>query len=67
MGMVVIIFILVAIVIGLLVYNININKKIQDLKNVNQKVTSLNVLQEFMNTIGEEETVDSKITKKNMI
>ena len=62
-----IIGILVAIVIGLLVYNVNINKKIQDLNNVNQKVTSLNVLQEFMNTIGEEESVDNKIVKINNI
>ena len=67
MGMLVLIFMLVIVVIGLLVYNININKKIQDLKNVNQKVTSLNVLQEFMSTIGEEETVDNKITKINNI
>ena len=39
MGMLVLIFMLVIIVVGLLVYNININKKIQDLKNINQKVT----------------------------
>ena len=67
MGMLILIFMLVIVVIGLLVYNIKINKKIQDLKNVNQKVTSLNVLQEFMSTIGEEETVDNKITKINNI
>ena len=67
MGMLVLIFMLVIVVIGLLIYNININKKIQDLRNVNQKVTSLNVLQEFMSTIGEEETVDNKITKINNI
>lgn len=67
MGMIVLIVILVIIVLGLLVYNININKKIQDLNNVNQKVTSLNVLQEFMSTIGEEESVDNKITKINNI
>lgn len=67
MGIIALIVILVAIIITLLVYNININKKIQNLKNVNQKVTSLNVLQEFMSTIGEEETVDAKITKINNI
>ena len=64
---VIIIVILVAVILGLLVYNVNINKKIQDLNNVNQKVTSLNVLQEFMSTIGEEESVDNKITKINNI
>ena len=31
------------------------NKKIQEYKNTNQKIKSLNVLQEFMSTIGEEE------------
>ena len=67
MGMIALIVILVIIVLILLVYNININKKIQDLNNVNQKVTGLNVLQEFMSTIGEEESVDTKITKINNI
>jgi diguanylate cyclase (GGDEF)-like protein len=61
------VIILVVTIIGLLVYNLNINKKLQELNNVNQKVTSLNVLQEFMNTIGEEETVDNKIKKINDI
>ena len=65
--MVIIIVVLVLVLIGLLVYNLNINKKIQELNNVNQKVTSLNVLQEFMSAIGEEETVDSKIMKINNI
>ena len=65
--MIFLIVILVIVILILLVYNININKKIQDLNNVNQKVTSLNVLQEFMNTIGEEETVDNKISKINTI
>ena len=41
------VIILVVTIIGLLVYNLNINKKLQELNNVNQKVTSLNVLQEF--------------------
>lgn len=65
--MIIVIVILVIVVLALLVYNIKINKQIQDLNNVNQKVTSLNVLQEFMSTIGEEESVDNKITKINNI
>lgn len=67
MGMLILIFVLVVVIVILLVYNVNINKKIQDLNNVHQKVTSLNVLQEFMNTIGEEESVDNKIIKINHI
>ena len=65
--MTIVIVILVIVVLVLLVYNIKINKHIQDLNNVNQKVTSLNVLQEFMSTIGEEESVDNKIIKINNI
>lgn len=65
--MIFLIVVLVIIVAILLVYNININKKVQDLNNVNQKVTSLNVLQDFMNAIGEEESVESKIVKINNI
>ena len=65
--MIYLIAVLIIIVLGLLVYNVKINKQLQDLNNVNQKVTSLNVLQEFMRTIGEEETVDNKITKINTI
>ena len=67
MGIIPVIVILVLVILILLVYNININKKIQSFKNINQKVTSLNVLQEFMNTIGEEESVDNKIVKINNI
>lgn len=65
--MVIVIVILAIVVLALLVYNLKINKQIQELNNVNQKVTSLNVLQEFMSTIGEEESVDNKITKINNI
>ena len=64
---IIIVVILVGVICALLVYNVNMNKKIQNLKSVNQKVTSLNVLQEFMSTIGEEETVDAKIIKINNI
>lgn len=67
MAALVVIVILGIVVAGLLVYNLKINKQIQELNNVNQKVTSLNVLQEFMSTIGEEETVDNKISKINTI
>ncbi len=59
--------ILVIIVIALLVYNIIISKRIKNFKDINQKVTSLNVLQDFMSTIGEEQTVDEKIVKINDI
>ena len=62
-----IILLLVIIIVILMVYNVSIHKKIESFSNLNQKVTSLNVLQEFMSTIGEEETVDGKINKINNI
>lgn len=65
--MIYLVAVLIIIVLGLLAYNVKINKRLQNLNNVNQKVTSLNVLQEFMSTIGEEESVDNKITKINNI
>ena len=65
--MIIIVVILVTIVFALLAYNVVINKRIQEYKNTNQKIKSLNVLQEFMNTIGEDETVDNKIAKINNI
>ena len=65
--MIIIIVVLVIIVLLLLAYNVVISKKIEKYKNTEQKITSLNVLQEFMSTIGEEETVDGKINKINNI
>jgi len=59
----IVIFILIALIGALIIYNVGINKKIQGLNDVNQKVTNLNILQEFMSTIGEEESVDNKIEK----
>ena len=62
-----IIIALVIIVICLVVYNMSLNKKIRDCRSMNHRVTNLQVIQEFINTIGEEETVDSKINKINKI
>ena len=61
------IIILVFAVVILVVYNMSIHKKIQTFNNINQKITSLNVLQDFMNTIGEYSNVDDKIKKINDI
>ena len=62
-----VVVILVLIVIGLIVYNVTIHKKIQKFKNMNQKITNLYVVQDFMNAIGETSTVDQKIKKINEI
>lgn len=62
-----VVIILVIIVIGLIIYNITIHQKIQKFKNINQKITNLSVVQDFMNTIGETSSVDEKIKKINDI
>ncbi len=62
-----VVVILVLIVLGLVVYNVNIHKKIQKFKNMNQKITNLYVVQDFMNAIGETSTVEEKIRKINDI
>lgn len=62
-----IIIILLSIAIALVVYNFNLKNKLQTLSNTNQKVTSLSVLQDFMNTISEQITAEEKIKKINEI
>ncbi len=62
-----VILFLVAIIIGLMVYNMSIHKKIEAFKNINQQITSLNVLQDFMNTISETSSTDEKLKKINNI
>ena len=64
---VVIVVVLVIIIMALLVYNLTIYKKIQTYNNINQRINSLNVVQEFMNTIGEYSNVNEKIKKINDI
>ena len=65
--MIIIIGILVAIIIGLLIYNITIHKKIQQFNNLTRQANNLRVLQDFLSTIGESSSVDEKIIKINDI
>lgn len=48
-------------------YNMSLNKKIKEYSNTSQKINNLNVLQDFINAISEENTVDEKIKKINSI
>ena len=59
------IILLVIIVLVLMVYNYSIHKKIDTFSNLNQRVTNLNVLQDFMNTLGDNLSIDEKIEKIN--
>ena len=67
MVIIVIVAILVIIVVGLIIYNVTIHKKIQKFKNMNQRITNLYVVQDFINAIGETSTVEQKIKKINDI
>lgn len=62
-----IIILLVAIIVFLILYNMSVHKKIDTFSNLNQKIVSLNVLQEFMDTLSEEKSADNKIRKINEI
>ena len=62
-----IVIILVGIVIGLIIYNLNIHKKIQTFNNINQRINNLAIVQDFMSTVGERISVDDKIQKINDI
>lgn len=64
---IVVIIVLVAIIMLLMIYNMLISKKIDKYNNLNQKIVSLNVLQEFMDTISEEKTPTNKMRKINEI
>ncbi|MBR3614414.1 MAG: GGDEF domain-containing protein [Clostridia bacterium] len=62
-----IIAVLVVVIIVLIVYNFHIQKKIDTYNNINQQISNLSVLQEFMKVAGEEESVDAKLNKINEI
>ncbi len=65
--MIYLLIVLVVIIVALMFYNIVIYQRIQNYNNINQKITGLNVLQNFMDTIGEYTSVDEKIEKINEI
>jgi diguanylate cyclase (GGDEF)-like protein len=64
---IIIVAILIMVVLALVAYNISINQKLQKYKNINQKVTNLRVVQNFMDAIGETSTVEEKIKRINDI
>ncbi len=62
-----IILVLVVVIVILLAYNLHIQKKIETYNNINQQISNLSVLQEFMKVAGEEDSVDAKLNKINEI
>lgn len=61
------VIVLIIIIIGLIIYNLSIHKKIQTFKNINQRISNLSVVQDFLNAIGETSSVDQKIKQMNDI
>ena len=62
-----ILIVLAIIIIALIIYNFSIQAKIKKFQNTNQRIKNLAIVQDFMNTIGEESTVDAKINKINSL
>ena len=63
----VMIIVLVIIVVVLILYNLSIHNKIKKFNDINDRITNLNVLQDFLDTIGKDDSVDNKLQKINNI
>ena len=61
------IILLVFAVIILVIYNLRIHKKIQYFSNINDRISNLNVLQDFLDAIGKDSSVDNKLEIINNI
>ena len=58
---------LIFVIAVLILYNMSIHRKIQDLKNMDQKIANLTILQDFMNVAGSDLSVDNKIKSINNV
>ena len=65
--MIVIVIILVLAISILIIYNWSLHSKIQAFKTQGNRLTNLNVLQDFMNIVGSELSVDKKIKSINEV
>lgn len=62
---IIIIIIFVLVVIALMIYNLSLYKRIQAFKVQNDRFTNLNILQDFINIVGSDFSVDKKINLIN--
>lgn len=60
-GLIAVIIVLVIVVVTLIMYNLSIYRKVKKLTNTNEKIANLRVLQDFMDTIGKNESAENKI------
>lgn len=65
--MIIVVIFLVLAIIALIIYNLSLYKKIQAYKTQSNRMTNLNVLQDFMNIIGSDISVDKKIKSINNV
>ena len=62
-----VILVLVIIVVVLMAYNYTIHTRLKKFSNIKEHIQSLNIVQEFMNVVGEDISVDEKLKKVNEI
>ena len=67
MTIIIVIIILILIVMGLMLYNYQLGKKIDSFSNTNQQIVNLNILQDFIDSIGEDCPPGEKIKRINDI
>lgn len=67
MAIVIIVILLVIIIGALIAYNYMIYKKLKTYSNMEQRVLNLDVVQDFMSTIGNQASVEDKIKRINEI
>ena len=65
--MIIVVIILVLAITVLVIYNLSLYKRIQAFKTQTNRFTNLNVLQDFMNIIGSDISVDKKIKSINNV
>ena len=65
--LVIVVIVLVCLVLALVIYNISLHGRIQAFQNQNKRFANLNILQDFINVIGNESDVDKKIKTINDI
>ena len=65
--MIIVVIFLVLAIIALIIYKLSLYKKIQAYKTQSNRMTNLNVLQDFMNIIGSDISVDKKIKSINNV
>jgi len=64
---IILICVLIAMVIGLIIYNIRLYKKIKKADSTNERINNLKILQDFMDTVGKETSAENKIKVINDI